>query len=86
MGYTMYGKNLLGLACDEDHVIASYAVRISDAPRGRWATVGCSCGATARTFWEDTTADYRSMVFVAWFDACGSTARLDAESLPLSRE
>lgn len=83
MSYILHGKSLLGLQSDDpDHCLLAYAVRVSPTPRGRWVTVSCSCGAAARARWEDTTANYRSLVMVAWFDACTTTVDLDAESLP----
>jgi hypothetical protein len=88
VAYMLQGSRntLLGLEANDDHALVSYAVRVSPTTRGRWATVTCLCGAAARAMWEDTTTTYRSLVLVAWFDACGSTVRLDAESLQRSQE
>ena len=88
MAYMLHGTNteILGMRCDEAHTLMAYCVRVSPTTRGRWATVTCSCGAAARSLWEDTTATYRSLVFVAWYDACGSTALRGAESLQQPQE
>lgn len=82
MSYMLHGKKFLGLASEGGHTLVAYAVRVAPSYRGRWASASCFCGAASRAKWEDTTADYRSLVMVAWYDACGSTARLDVESLP----
>jgi hypothetical protein len=88
MAYVIQGTNaeVLSATSEHGHTLSSYQVRVSPLPQARWASVICSCGSSAKASWEDTTSTFRDLVYVAWFDACGSIARLGAESLPQSRE
>ena len=81
MDYTLRGRSLLGLEADKGHVLEAYSIRVAKSTARRWAETRCSCGQRARARWEEPTADYRSLVTVAWFDACGVRAFLGAESL-----
>lgn len=88
MEYLLQGRNeeILGMQGLEGHELSGYVVRISPSLLRRWAEVRCSCGAGARTQWSELTITYRALIAVAWFDACGSTERLGAESLQRLQE
>lgn len=66
----------LDLPEDSEHRPVDFRVFVTIHRKESWAEVECSCGKTFRQPWDPGMANYRALVYSAWFAGCGRGAYL----------